>query len=56
MGTRLGRLRAAVVNLEEVLTELNLKPSILEVEASHIQRLEQAVIKRYESIYMDRTR
>ena len=50
MGTRLGMLRAAVANLERVLDELKDKPSILEVEAFHIQRLEQAVIKRFESI------
>ena len=50
MGTRLGKLRSAVADLEEVLNELKLKPSILEVEASHVQRLEQAVARCFESI------
>ena len=50
MGTRLGNLKSALADLEEVLNELKPKPSILEVEASHIQRLEQAVAKRFESI------
>ena len=50
MGTRLGMLKAAVANLEEVLDELRPKPAILEVEASHVQKLEQAVIKRFESV------
>ena len=50
MGMRLGMLKAAVANLEEVLNELKLKPAILEVEASHVQKLEQAVIKRFESV------
>ena len=50
MGTRLGRLRTAVVDLEEILTELKDKPSILEDEASHIRMLKEAVIKRFESV------
>ena len=45
MGTRLGKLRLAVADLEEVLNELKVKPSILEVEVSHVQRLEQEVAK-----------
>ena len=50
MGTRLGKLKSAVTDLEEVLNELKVKPSILEVEASHIQKLEQVVTKRFDSI------
>ena len=50
MATRLGKLKSAAADLEEVLTELKLKPSILEVEASHVQKLEQVVTKRFESI------
>ena len=50
MGTRLGKLKSAVTDLEEVLNKLKVKPSILEVEASHIQKLEQVVTKRFDSI------
>ena len=50
MGTRLGKLRAAVADLEEVLNELKTKETITDAEASHIQRLEQSVTKRYESL------
>ena len=50
MGTRLGKLKSAVADLENILNELKLKPSILEVEASYVQRLEQAVVKRFGSI------
>ena len=50
MGTRLGKLKSAVTDLEEVLNELKVKPSILEVEASHVQKLEQVVTKRFKSI------
>ena len=50
MGTRLGKLKSAVADLENILNEFKLKPSILEVEASYVQRLEQAVVKRFGSI------
>ena len=50
MGTRLGKLRAAVADLEEVLNELKDKETITDAEASHIQKLEQLVTKRYESL------
>ena len=41
MGTRLGKLRAAVADLEEVLNELKDKETITDAEASHIQKLKQ---------------
>ena len=50
MGTRLGKLRSTVADLEKLLNELKDKPSILEAEVSDIQRLKQAVTKRFESI------
>ena len=50
MGTRLGMLRSAVADLEELLNELKDKQSILEEEASEIQMLKQTVIKRFESV------
>ena len=36
--------------LEEVLNELKVKETITDAEASHIQKLEQSVTKRYESL------
>ena len=50
MGTRLGMLRSAVADLEELLNELKDKQSILEEEASEILVLKQTVIKRFESV------
>ena len=50
MGTRLGMLRSAVADLEELLNLLKDKQSILEDEASEILMLKQTVIKRFESV------
>ena len=50
MGTRLGKLRTAVADLEKVLEELKAKEAINEPEAAHVQELKQIVTKRWESL------
>ena len=50
MGIRLGKLKSAVEDLEAVLVELKTKEAINEAEAAHVQKLEQIVTKRWESL------
>ena len=50
MGIRLGNLKSAAADLDELLEQLKDKQSTLEEEASEIQLLKQTVTKRFESI------
>lgn len=45
MGTRLGKLKSSVADLEGVLDELKTKQTINEAEAVHVQELKQIVTK-----------